>query len=254
MQLTDPIHFANALGEDLLDQVSVDIGQTIVAALESEGQAGVIESEQMQDRGVEVVDMDWVLDSVEPKVIGFAVDPAFFQSTAGHPNAEGSVVVVSTIIATLDHRRASEFASPDHEGVFEQSESFEILDQGRTWPVGRCGIVLYAVGQIAVLVPDLMEQLHEANAPLKQSSSEQAVPCKACFLRILDPIEVESFFALGGKVHQLGCTGLQFRRQFIALDTGCDFRVADLVEAQAVEIGDRVDRIALGLDIDPFGV
>ena len=49
------------------------VGQAEVAAGVAEGEAFVVEAEQVQDRGLQVVDVDRVLDDVEAEVVGLAV-------------------------------------------------------------------------------------------------------------------------------------------------------------------------------------
>ena len=56
-----------------LDDLAVHVGQAEVAALEAVGQLGVVEAQQVQDRGVQVVDVDLVLDDVEAELVGLAV-------------------------------------------------------------------------------------------------------------------------------------------------------------------------------------
>ena len=51
----------------------VHVGQAEVAALVAVGQPLVIEAEQVQDRRLQVVDVDRVLDDVEAEVVGRAV-------------------------------------------------------------------------------------------------------------------------------------------------------------------------------------
>ena len=53
-----------------------DVGQPEVAALEAEGQLGVVEAEQVQDRRLQVVDVDAVLDRREAELVGLADDLA----------------------------------------------------------------------------------------------------------------------------------------------------------------------------------
>ena len=48
------------------------VGEAEVAALEAVGELGVVEAEQVQDGGVEVVDVDLVLDGVEAEFVGLA--------------------------------------------------------------------------------------------------------------------------------------------------------------------------------------
>jgi hypothetical protein len=47
-------------GEEFGDDFAVDVGEAEVAALEAVGEAGVIEAEEMEEGGVEVVDADGV--------------------------------------------------------------------------------------------------------------------------------------------------------------------------------------------------
>ena len=55
---------------------AVDIGEAEVAALKTIRQPGVVEPEQVQQRGVQIVDVDPVLNGVEPEFVGLAVDVA----------------------------------------------------------------------------------------------------------------------------------------------------------------------------------
>ena len=64
-------------------------------------------------RGVQVVDVDPVLDDVEAEVVGLAERDARLDAAAGQPHGEGVGVVVAAVVAALDHRRAAELAAPD---------------------------------------------------------------------------------------------------------------------------------------------
>jgi hypothetical protein len=126
----------------------------------------------MQDGRMQIVNVDGIFDGIEAEVIGLAVDHTSSKTAACHPNAEGSIVVVSAVVATLDHRCATELAPPDDQGVFEQPEPLEILYQRGAWSIGRCCVVFDAVGQIPVLIPNFMKKLHKTHASLEQSPSE----------------------------------------------------------------------------------
>ena len=65
-----------------------EIGQAHVKPLEPIGQPLVIEPEQMQQGGVEVVDVHRILDRGPTQLIGLADDLAALQLAAGQPNAE----------------------------------------------------------------------------------------------------------------------------------------------------------------------
>src|SRR5262245_654022 len=55
--------------QEFLDQLPVDVGEAEVAALRAEGELGVVDAEQMEDGGVQVVDVNAVLDGVEAEVV-----------------------------------------------------------------------------------------------------------------------------------------------------------------------------------------
>ena len=48
----------------------MDVGEAEVAALEAVGQLRVVEAEQVQDRRLQVVDVDLVLDGGEAELVG----------------------------------------------------------------------------------------------------------------------------------------------------------------------------------------
>ena len=61
------------LGEEGFDDVAVDVGEAVVAALEAVGESGVVEAEEVEDGGLEVVDVDFVLSDAEAELVGLAV-------------------------------------------------------------------------------------------------------------------------------------------------------------------------------------
>ena len=74
-------------GQDPGDDLAVHVGQPHVAAAEAVGQPLVVDAQQMQHRGVQVVDLDLVFDGVVAVVVGGAVDGAALDAAAGQPDA-----------------------------------------------------------------------------------------------------------------------------------------------------------------------
>ena len=114
--------------------------------------------------------MNGIGDHIETKLVRLAVYVPRLHSTPRQPHAEAAVVMIATIVAPLDHRSPSEFASPDDERIFEQTTLLQIPDQCRTGLVGiQC--VLFNTGrQISVLIPRFMKELNTANAPFDQAA------------------------------------------------------------------------------------
>ena len=83
-------------------------------------EAGVIDTEEMQDGGVEIVDMEAVLYRIQTELIRGAVGAAALHTAAGHPHGEAGGVVIASI-AFFAHGGPAEFAAPDDEGFVQQA-------------------------------------------------------------------------------------------------------------------------------------
>src|SRR5262245_43304758 len=65
-------YFFSRSGQHFPDDASVDVGEAEVAALKLEGQPLVVDAEEVQDRGLEVVDVNGILGNVVGEVVGDA--------------------------------------------------------------------------------------------------------------------------------------------------------------------------------------
>ena len=102
------------------------IGEAVIAAVVREGQPGVVQAEQVEDGGVQVVHVHAVDCGAQADRVGRAVDGAPFDPAAGHPVAEAVRVVIAAL-AAFRHRHAAELAAPDHERALEQPARFRSL-------------------------------------------------------------------------------------------------------------------------------
>ena len=131
----------------------MDVGEAEVSALGAVGEFFVVEAEEVEDGGVEVVDVDFVFDGVEAEFVGFSVGEAAFDAASGEDHGEGVGVVVSAVVAELVHGGAAEFAAPDDEGFVEHAALFEVGDEGGAGLVDVEAIFGESFGEGAVLVP-----------------------------------------------------------------------------------------------------
>ena len=77
---------------------------------------GVIEAEQVQDCGVQVVDVDFVVDGGEAKLVGGADHLPALDAAAGEPHRKAVMIVVAAAQGRqLSDRRAAELTTPHHE-------------------------------------------------------------------------------------------------------------------------------------------
>ena len=100
----------------------------------SEGQAFVIEAEEMQHRRVQVVDRHRILDGPEPEVVGRSMDGTALDAAAGHPEREAPMVVVPALRRSRSvlphlHRRCSpELPSAQNERALQHAALLQIRD------------------------------------------------------------------------------------------------------------------------------
>ena len=70
------------LAQNALDYFAVNVGQAEIAAGVAVGQGGVIDAELVQHGGVQVVDRDAVLDSLEAELVGRAIGKSALEAAA----------------------------------------------------------------------------------------------------------------------------------------------------------------------------
>src|SRR5690242_20638091 len=119
-----------------------------------EGQPGVIDAQAVQQRGVEIVNVDTVADDVIAIIVRLAMAHARLRSPAGNPQAEATPVMVAAIIVLgqrpLAVHGAAELASPNHQRLVEQAALLKIFDQRRRWLVDVLALPANLTRQAAV--------------------------------------------------------------------------------------------------------
>src|SRR2546423_11762136 len=81
------------LDQDFLNHLAVHVGEPEVAALVLERQLRVIDSEALEDGGLQVVDVNGVFGDVIAIIIGLALADAGFDAAAREPHGEAARMV-----------------------------------------------------------------------------------------------------------------------------------------------------------------
>ena len=102
---------------------AVDVGEAEVAAGVAEGEFFVVQAEQVEDGGVEIVHVEFVFDGLISPFVGGAVSVARPDSAAGQPNGESLRVVIAPVVV-LGEGSASEFTAPPDESVLKKASRF----------------------------------------------------------------------------------------------------------------------------------
>src|SRR5262245_44335429 len=81
--------------EDSLHHLPMHVRQSVGSALEGVSKLFVIEAEQVQQRGVEVVDVDFVLDCFVAKIICLPITKTAFHTSPRDPDGESAGAVIA---------------------------------------------------------------------------------------------------------------------------------------------------------------
>src|SRR5580704_969833 len=235
------------LCQNVMDHVAADVGQAAGDAVMADGEPLVVDAQQVQHRGVDVVAGGRAVAVgrfVAPFVAGAECrTPA--DSAAGQPVGVGERVVVAAF-APPGARHAAELSRPVDERVVQQAALFEVEDQGGRGASHAEGHWAVVTGDVFVRVPVSTRKtvvaagpdLHEPYAALQQTSGNEAFTAEVNgFLlgvdlggksgrRIVEAVHLQDVFRLAGDVESLGRAELHAGGQFVAMDAGLEPRVA----------------------------
>ncbi len=118
----------------------------------------VVESEQVEQGCVEVVDVDGIARDVPSDLIRFTVGESAFESAARHEDGESEGVVISAgdifaAAAVFAEWGASELACDNDECFVEETALFQIFDERSDGLVGHPSIECEFVIEVGVMVP-----------------------------------------------------------------------------------------------------
>lgn len=213
----------------------------------------MVESEEVENSGPEIVNSAGIFGGVIAEFVGGAVDMAAFDATAGHPDGKAVRVVVAAVIA-LGEGSAAEFSSPDDEGVFEEAAGLEVLDECGDGLADLVAHFTVAFFEIAVVIPwvgavsatDVVGeggQFDEANAAFDEAAGEEALASVGGLLGlgVVEAIEFFGEFGFAGEVAEFGNGRLHAPCEFVVADGSLNLRVG--VDSRGEALVEGVDEI-----------
>ncbi len=78
-----------------MNDVTMNVGEAAVDAVLADRELLVIDSHEVEDSGVDVVDVGFIDDGVVADLVGFTIADAAFDSAAGHPGGEAMGLVIA---------------------------------------------------------------------------------------------------------------------------------------------------------------
>src|SRR5579871_4876850 len=116
----------------------MDLREPFAPALVQVAELVLIETELMQDGGVDIAEMIRIFHGVQPDGVGGSDHLAALDPAAGQPHAETQVMVIAAP-AILGFRRTAELAAPKDQSGFQEATPLEIVEQPGNGLVGPGG-------------------------------------------------------------------------------------------------------------------
>ena len=192
----------------------------------------MIESQEVQQGGVPVVDVHPLVDGLVAIVVGRAVSDAPLHAAAGHPEREALVVVIAAV-GPLPVRRATELAPPDDERIVEQAAVGKVGEQAGNGAVDLAGGVLERRAEVEVMIPVSVRHLDEAHAGFHESPRHEALPTEGIGAVAAHAIALERLGRLVADVHHLRHFVLHPEGQLVRFDHALRIGARAAVEPQA---------------------
>src|SRR5439155_6967624 len=114
--------------EKLRDDFAVNVGQTPVDAVMTEGQLRVVDAQEVQHRRMDIIAVSRIYRRFVGPLVARAVGNAAFGAAAREPGGVGEGIVIATFGA-LAARHATEFRCPHHNRVVQQAAGFQVFDE-----------------------------------------------------------------------------------------------------------------------------
>ena len=160
--------------EQFLDHLTAGLGQLLEAATVEVCQLVVIQTEQMQQGDMQILDRMYHIHRGVADLIGCADHMASLHSASGEKHRlRVGIVVTADRDATSSMMivgAPAELPEPHHKRLVEQAPLLEILDQRSDGLVNAVNARFVRTFQVIVRIPAPGEDLYEAHAFLDQSS------------------------------------------------------------------------------------
>jgi len=175
----------------------------------------MIQTEQSQDGGVQVVQVNTIVNGPQTDLVRRADGLAAFHAATSHPYREAIRIVVAPRAATIDcraaidSRAAAELATPDYQRRIEQTAGLQIGEQpGDSFVgLGRSGLVIFVALDVTIpvvgVLPVAAPYLHETDAAFHQAARQQAPAAEVRTGRIVEAVELLGGIGFAGDIGRL---------------------------------------------------
>ena len=183
--------------------MAAELGELFEAAGVEEGEAIVVQAEQVKHGDVEIADGMNLRNGGGAGFISGANGAAGVDAAAGEPKGHGlgiMIAAVSDAAADAVVRGSSEFSAPNDKRFVQQSALAQIADEGGDGLVDLGDEGAVGAFDKVVRIPSGMEALHKANAFFHQTPGQQAFSPKVIGWIFVDAVHFQGALVFLGDV------------------------------------------------------
>ena len=140
-------------GKHILDYMPVNIRQAPLQSVVVERQSLMVESHEMQQGGIEVIDGCFVNSSLEAKLIALTITHRVFDSRTCKKAGESTGVVVASTTIGLQERHSAKLGCPHDERVLKHATLLQICDQRGCGDIHDLCLHRMRVGNVGMGIP-----------------------------------------------------------------------------------------------------
>ena len=146
-----------------------DTGQSLVKSLRLVAELLVVKTEQMQDRRMEIVDVDRVFHNIIAEIVSFPINLATTTTSPRHPHRETAWMMVAAVVffgqPPLRINCPAKLTTPNDQRLIEQTPLLQILNQSITGLIDVTTLAGKPASHIRVRIPIVEIDLHKADTP-----------------------------------------------------------------------------------------
>src|ERR1700744_5060270 len=214
-------------GYDVIKHIPCYVRQAEVPAAIPVSQLRVIYAHQIQNRGMDIVDMHRLLDGFKAEIVSGSINGASFHGPTGQPHGEAERIVIPALLHSpassyFADWSATELRTADHERIFPETALFQVFDHRRECLIGvlRIDFVCEDVGMSVPRVAFRVIELNHAYALFGETHSHQRAASY-----IAGSVHIERRLRFLADIEDLRGFGLHPIRGFHGTDHSLDLRV-----------------------------
>ena len=217
----------------------MNVGQTPLDAVVVKRQPLVVETEEMQHGGVEVVPAHRVDSGAVADLIALAVGGARLEPGTGHPDGEPGVVVIAPLAhlvsGGLGEGGTAKLGGESDERIIEHAAAAQVLEQRGHGLVDTLRLAGMVTDHVLMAIPagtrlaakrTARVELNEANAALEQPARQDAVARETPRLLALEAVFVGNLPRLLRDVADAGNRDLHAGGEFVVPQPRAEIGIA----------------------------